>query len=71
MEIDATLLDEAADFLIQGNEVDAARTLQACAFMGWGYNDSWMDGSRRLDAPPQAAGLAAHPPLAASMIDFS
>ena len=49
MEIDARLLDEAVDFLNQGSEIDAARTLQACSFMGWEYNDSWMAGSRRLD----------------------
>src|SRR6266446_3178734 len=49
MEIDATLLDEAVDFLNQGSEVDAARTLQVCSFLGWEYNDSSWAGSRRLD----------------------
>ena len=49
MEIDATVIDDAIDFLIQGNETDAARTLQSCSFIGSEYNDSWMDGNRRLD----------------------
>ncbi len=49
MEIDDSIIDDAADFLIQGGEVDAARTLQSCVFMTWNYNDSWMDGNRHLD----------------------
>jgi hypothetical protein len=49
VNIDDSIMDEAADFLVQGGELDAARTLQACTFVTWDYNDSWTDGSRRLD----------------------
>jgi hypothetical protein len=49
MEIDADIIEDAINFLLQGGEAEAARTLKECTFMAFESNDSWMDGNRRLD----------------------
>lgn len=42
-------LDDAIQFLIEGNELGAAELLRACALENYEAVDSWMDGPRQLD----------------------
>lgn len=47
--MDQRTLDDAIQFLMEGNEADAARLLRACVLENFEAVDSWMDGARQLD----------------------
>lgn len=43
------MLDNAIQFLMEGNEAEAARLLRACVVEKFEVVDNWMDGARMLD----------------------
>jgi len=47
--MDQSRLDDAIQFLMEGNEAEAARLLRACVLENFEAVDSWMDGARHLD----------------------
>jgi hypothetical protein len=47
--MDQSTLDDALQFLIDGNEVEAARLLRACVLENFEAVDDWWDGARRLE----------------------
>ena len=49
MDIDQTTIQHAIQYLIDGNEAEAARVLRDCTLENWEIVDSWMDGSRHLE----------------------
>jgi hypothetical protein len=49
MDIDQTTIEHAVRYLMDGNEVEAARVLRDCALENWEIVDHWKDGSRQLD----------------------
>jgi len=48
MDIDQTTIEHAVQYLMDGNEAEAARVLRDCALENWEVVDSWIDGSRHL-----------------------
>jgi len=44
-----SMLDDAIQFLMDGNEAEAARLLRACELENFEVVDSWRDGARQLD----------------------
>lgn len=49
MDIDQTTIQHAIQYLMDGNEAEAARVLRDCTLENWEIVDSWMDGSRHLE----------------------
>ncbi len=49
MDIDQTMIEHAVQYLMDGNEVEAARILRECVLERWEVIDDWKDGSRQLD----------------------
>ena len=49
MEIDDEILNEAVQFLVDGQELEAAEILRTCDLDDWNIVDNWMDGNRLLD----------------------
>ncbi len=48
-EINQATIDNAVQYLVEGDEPDAATLLSACQVKNWESVDSWMDGNRVLD----------------------
>ncbi len=46
--MDHSTIDEAVQFLMDGNEAEAARLLSACILENFEAVDSWWDGARQL-----------------------
>lgn len=49
MDIDQTTIQQAVQYLLDGNEAEAAHVLRDCTLENWEIVDSWMDGSRQLE----------------------
>lgn len=49
MEINQNTIADAVQFLVDGNEEEAAGLLRSCTLENWDIVDSWMDGNRQLD----------------------
>jgi hypothetical protein len=49
MTIDQNIVSDAIQFLVDGNEKEAADVLRTCTFENFDVVDSWMDGNRQLD----------------------
>jgi hypothetical protein len=47
--MDQSSLNDAIQFLMEGNEAEAARLLRACVLENFEAIDSWRDGARQLD----------------------
>jgi len=47
--MDHNTLNDAIQFLIEGNEAEAARLLRACVLENFEAVDNWMDGPRQLE----------------------
>lgn len=47
--MDQSTLDGAIQFLMEGNEAEAARLLRACVLENFEAVDNWWDGARQLD----------------------
>jgi hypothetical protein len=47
--MDKNALQDAIQFLKEGQELEAARLLEACVLENFEMIDNWWDGSRQLD----------------------